>query len=694
MGKQGSRMQRGQAIVLIGLLLVVLFGFVGLALDGGRAYLDRRHLQASVDAASLAAAYDYMTSRDINHAENVGSSVFATNERLYVMPVCTFAANTLTCPFADATNQVLTLPTVDHSIAGVTFTATATHQIGITMMQVLGFSSTATIGATATALARSQGANGAAIQTLSPSCPGASASTTNSSLVFQGGSQTFVTGDVWSNGNVFDQSARAGGGITGNMVAVCGNPPFLVTPTPWTVSGVQASGWNMPDPDYPMPPINSTPRTWGSSPESSGTYSSDPNVNGRSTCYFLAGGVYDLTAGFTAQSGFISNQLRPPDEPNLAATTSPVTGSISSIPVTTLAVAVPANSTVIAAGQAFTVTSAGAAVGVNSIPILPATVTGTIGTGSTVVTVARAAHQFWDANGAGCGSSFTPSSPGSSGGGLTPGTYSVEVTAVRFEDTNGLVCVSVSPSCYERESPPSMCRTVAIGASGNLKIDVSPTDPGATDYNVYLVANATCTGLTFCRNAGGSGTISSCVGSTLAPPDWERPPLCVSTSGCLLPNSVPLAGTPPHGDLGNENHCVDPATGNNAPCPTGWTPGAVVLLMGGAASPCISLNGGEDIYIFSGYQYQRSVLYEPGPEQSSQPNTCANNKINGAGLTSLIGVIYMPAANVQINGNSQYQATIAGGVVAWTASMVGTGNVAIIADPTLRAWPSTVRLVQ
>ena len=28
--------QRGQAIVLVGLLLVVLFGFVGLAIDGGR----------------------------------------------------------------------------------------------------------------------------------------------------------------------------------------------------------------------------------------------------------------------------------------------------------------------------------------------------------------------------------------------------------------------------------------------------------------------------------------------------------------------------------------------------------------------------------------------------------------------------------------------------------------------------------
>ena len=88
--------QRGQAIVLVGLLLVVLFGFVGLAIDGGRAYLDRRQMQASVDAASLAAAYDYMTSNDVGHAELAGRDVYATNERLYMGPTCTSSALTTT----------------------------------------------------------------------------------------------------------------------------------------------------------------------------------------------------------------------------------------------------------------------------------------------------------------------------------------------------------------------------------------------------------------------------------------------------------------------------------------------------------------------------------------------------------------------------------------------------------------------
>ncbi|TMF29244.1 MAG: hypothetical protein E6I29_08865 [Chloroflexi bacterium] len=317
-----SRAQRGQAIVLVALLLVVLFGFVGLAIDGGRGYLDRRQMQAAVDAASLAAAYDYMTSTNIGHAELAGRDVFANNERLYIAPACTATALTLSCSYGDETNQVLTLSAVDHSIAGVTFKATATHHVGVTMMQVLGSGPTMAIGATATALARGTGTNGAAIQTLSPgNCNGTAAS-----LTFQGNSTTQVTGDVWSNGSILDMSAAAGGAVNGNVVDVCGAPPALNTPTPWTVSGAQVNGWNMPDPGYPSPPINSSNRTWNAasgSVEQPGSYTVDPALVGGSGCYFLAGGVYDFKAGFTQNGGFISNELRPPDEPNMAAAGQP-----------------------------------------------------------------------------------------------------------------------------------------------------------------------------------------------------------------------------------------------------------------------------------------------------------------------------------------------------------------------------------
>jgi hypothetical protein len=238
-----------------------------------------------------------------------------------------------------------------------------------------------------------------------------------------------------------------------------------------------------------------------------------------------------------------------------------------------------------------------------------------------------------------------------------------------------------------------MCKTVTLG-NGVLKVSVN-TDPGAQDFNVYVAQNGSCSGLAYLTTFA-AGSFANINSSTFpvgwpagepSPPDQEGMPLA---SG--LPNANPAPGTPPRGDLANEGHCVDTSTGGGVACPGAWTPGAVVIYIPNGG--CIDQHGTGDMYLFSGYQYQRVVLYEPGPEQSSQPNTCAGNKVNGAGFTSLIGIFYMPAASVTINGNSAYQATIAGGVIAWTASIIGTGNVAITADPTLRTWPPSVHLTQ
>jgi hypothetical protein len=427
--------------------------------------------------------------------------------------------------------------------------------------------------------------------------------------------------------------------------------------------------------------------------EQPGTYGADPILTGKAGCYFLAGGVYDFKAGFTQNADFVSNELRPPDEPALTATTSSLNGTVTAIPVTALVAALPGGSTVIVTGQAFTVASAGASLGATSVPVTSQSVTGTIASGSIVTTMAKSPHQFWDENGAGCGSTFSVTPNGS--GGLGIGTYSLELTAVRWEP-NGPCSATATPTCYLRESAPSMCRTVMLTSSGIIKVQVTTPDPGAGDFNVYLAQNGSCTGLAYCTHMGNgnsSVTISSCPMGQPSPPDGEGLPLA---SG--LPNADPPAGTPPNGDLANENHCVDTTTGSNVACPASWTPGAVVFYI--PSGGCLDLEGKGDIYIFSGFQLQRVVLYEPGPEQSSQPNSCgvppsvAVQKVNGNGFTSLIGIFYMPAADVRINGNSAYQATIAGGVISWTATVTGNGNVAITADPTLRTWPPSVSLTQ
>jgi hypothetical protein len=48
--------ERGQALILIVFAIIGLFGVSALAIDGGRAYLERRNLQAAADAAALSGA--------------------------------------------------------------------------------------------------------------------------------------------------------------------------------------------------------------------------------------------------------------------------------------------------------------------------------------------------------------------------------------------------------------------------------------------------------------------------------------------------------------------------------------------------------------------------------------------------------------------------------------------------------------
>src|SRR5712691_3784821 len=82
--------QGGQAIVLIALLILVLFGMLGLAVDSGRAYVDRRDQQAAVDAAALAAGDWYENYSDLYSpvygAFPRSKAVFESNLHLYSGP--------------------------------------------------------------------------------------------------------------------------------------------------------------------------------------------------------------------------------------------------------------------------------------------------------------------------------------------------------------------------------------------------------------------------------------------------------------------------------------------------------------------------------------------------------------------------------------------------------------------------------
>jgi Flp pilus assembly protein TadG len=62
------RQEKGQALILIALAAVGLFGFAALAIDGSMAFSDKRHAQNAADSASLAAALAHTRGSDINAA--------------------------------------------------------------------------------------------------------------------------------------------------------------------------------------------------------------------------------------------------------------------------------------------------------------------------------------------------------------------------------------------------------------------------------------------------------------------------------------------------------------------------------------------------------------------------------------------------------------------------------------------------
>jgi Flp pilus assembly protein TadG len=73
------RHERGQALILIALAAVGLFGFTALAIDGSRKFSDRRHSQNAADAAALAAALASSRGADDTSSSTTATTVATTN---------------------------------------------------------------------------------------------------------------------------------------------------------------------------------------------------------------------------------------------------------------------------------------------------------------------------------------------------------------------------------------------------------------------------------------------------------------------------------------------------------------------------------------------------------------------------------------------------------------------------------------
>jgi len=76
---RAPRCDRGQILVVFVLAMVAIIGVVGLAIDGGGAYAQRRDQQTAADLAALAAANDYLLSNNSTQATTRARTVAGLN---------------------------------------------------------------------------------------------------------------------------------------------------------------------------------------------------------------------------------------------------------------------------------------------------------------------------------------------------------------------------------------------------------------------------------------------------------------------------------------------------------------------------------------------------------------------------------------------------------------------------------------
>jgi len=736
---QRRRAQKGQAIVLIALMMVILLGLLGLALDSGRGYVDRRELQDSADAAVLAAGDSFQNYGDLAAASSLAVKAFAVNQRISVGGQTYYASNPQTYTFASDPTYTLTIKVAQNNFAGTTFLVTPTHRIALSIMQVLGIGSSIGISTEAQAVVGNQNATPALLTLSQGPCGG----NPGNSLTLMGSTAVVIHGDVYSNGGT-TMGGSSAFTIGGNAFTNCNGEPssinyycYSANPNvspyvpPCIAPDTIGSGHNgapvIPDPGYP-----GGNRSWYSNVYGTPGYENLPGIytgftiNGGSGCHFLAPGIYTMSGGLTSHGHQTSNFLKPPDEP------------------------VWNNNTV------------------------------------------RMSPQFWDFGGCTPNPGFVVNPVVSLGSGTSvTGTWGVEVTSTR---TDYYPPVGIPGStAYGRESAPSMCRPVTIsGSNGAIQVQIFKI-PGATGYNIYLSPTGCLTTSKFgfaesIAIAGGQGSSvttagaqlidKSVVGGSFTPSAAQCPytvPASAPSLGCLAPdgegapynsptatvtaplaaataytsvpvtstqglstagqtvvlatggsttqtltvaagssttllnvagfttvaafpagqstvsvtnslaNESPAKGLLPSGDRANENQCWSQSQGSaTLPCNGALTtPGAVQFAFP-TSGDCLDQNGNGSTEVFGGKQYDFILIW------FSPANTCSPI-LNGGSFTQYIGTIYMPGATLTINGGNK--APVAGQVICYTAYLSGNSGISINYNPDTAPAPPSARLI-
>jgi hypothetical protein len=634
---------------------------VALAVDGSRAYALRRDIQAAVDAAALAAGDKLQATGSYASAEQAATTIFGANLRLYAAPSCSpgygapgASPYTVTCAYPDGTELTQVVSALGPQ--GSQFAMTAKRSLNLQFARILTDGATPLLAATATG-----GVNNLRYApTLAALSQNGCGGVGGNAISVSGAGKLVVGGDIVSNGAIAvsggnvsiagDIYARCQASVPGSITNTC-YPSGASTPCTFPdVAGVTRSGYRFVDPNYPPPPVTGPSRGLPGNDVVlyPGVYASDPLFGSSdSVCYFLSAGVYQWTGGLTSDGPFVSNELKPPDEPSDTSNTR------------------------------------------------------------------LARRQFWNTNSVRCAGAFRLTAV--AGGAIQPGTWAIEVTSTRSDTYSG--------TNYARESAPSMCRTVSVGTGMIIQVQISNV-PGATAYNVYAApppngcegpfglagsipvppSSVKNTDTSNCPNFGGGGctlgNVSAMFDSTILSAGWGPNPLAApAVSGAYPPdgetaplgsrqvNQNPDRGVPPRGDRGNENQC-DTVAAALTSCPAAVTPGAVALYI--PAGGCLTYTNNGDNFVFSGYQYNWVVLYEPG--QANPPANTCSNLLDAASNSALIGLVYAPSAAVNIPTRAAVRAEATGGIIADTITFSGTLPLIVFSSAYAPVPPAT-RLV-
>ena len=643
----GSGGQSGQAIVLIAIMLTVLVGMTALAIDGSRAYALKRDLQAAVDSAALAAADKLQQSGSYATAEQAATSVFASNLRLYSSPSCSpsygspgAAPWTVTCTYPDGTALTQVVRAVGPQ--GSQFAMSATRSLQLQFARVLSSGPSPVLASSATGNVNNLLYTPTIAALNQAGCGGAA----GTAISLSGSGTLNVNGDVVSNGSITvssgalrvagDAYARCQSSVAGASTACY--PSGASSPCSYPdVLGATRSGFRLTDPNYPAPAVvgSSQSRPGTNVGLSPGTYAVNPNLT-LNVCYFLSGGVYAWQAGYTNSNALASNELKPPDEPNVA------------------------NNQVLSAHQFWNsdgVNCAGAfmlapkGVGIN--PILR-------GTWAIEITSLRTDTYN--------GLTYTRESAPSMCRTVTTSTG--QAIQIQMSNLPGATSFNVYVA-----PPPNGCAG-PFGLAGNIAVngpvrnnDLTGCPYGNGNGNGHgngngnngdncslggedAVFDAIQLGPLFIPNPLAQPGV---VGAS--PPDPETAPLSGN-----LPNQNPPRRAGSAGDRANENNC-ESTTGVYITCGGPITPGAVEFYV--PAGGCLSTSNSADTYVFSGYQYNWLAVFEP------PANTCSNT-LGATTNSAYIGLIYMPAATAAVTSPYAFESAMTGGLMAGKVTFSGT----------------------